>query len=44
LVELTDRLVEFVVHSFLAVLTDTVFDIVVVVPLIPVWLVSLDRC
>ena len=35
LVELTDLLVEFVVHSFLAGSTDTVFDVVAVVPLIP---------
>jgi len=35
LVELADLLVEFVVHSFLAGSTDTVFDVVAVVPLIP---------
>jgi len=35
LVVLTDLLVNFVVHSFLAGLMDTVFDIVAVVPLVP---------
>jgi len=35
LAELTDLLVEFVVHSFLAGSANTVLDIVAVVPLIP---------
>jgi len=35
LAQLTDLLVEFVVHSFLAGSTDTVLDVVAVVPLIP---------
>jgi len=43
LVELTDLLVEFVVHSFLAGATDTVFDIVAVVPLIPGKVVEADK-
>jgi len=36
-------LVEFVVHSFLAGLTDTVFDIIAVVPLIPGKVVEVDK-
>jgi len=43
LVQLADLLVKFVVHSFLAGSTDTVFDIVAVVPLIPGKVVEADK-
>jgi len=43
LVELADLLVEFVVHSFLVGSTNTVFDIVAVVPLIPCKVVEADK-
>jgi len=43
LVELTDLLVKFVVHSFLAGSADTVFDIIAVVPLIPGKVVEVDK-
>jgi len=43
LVELTDLLDEFVVHSFLAGSMDTVFDTVAVVPLIPGKVVEVDK-
>jgi len=42
LVELADLFVEFVVHSFLAGLADTVLDVVPVVPLIPGKVVEAD--
>jgi len=43
LVELTDLLVKFVVHSFLAGTTDTVFDVITVVPLIPGKVVEVNK-
>jgi len=43
LIELTDLWIEFVVHSLLAGATDTVFDVVVVVPLIPCLVVEADK-
>jgi len=42
LVELTDLLVKFVVHSFLTGSTDMMLDIVAVVPLIPGKVVEVD--
>ena len=43
LVELTDLLVKFVVHSFLAGTMDTMLDVVAVVPLIPGKVVEADK-
>jgi len=43
LVELTDLLVEFVVHFFFAGWTDVVLDVVAVVPLIPDKVVEADK-
>jgi len=43
LVELTDLLVEFVVHSFLAGSADAVLDVIAVVPLILGKVVEVDK-
>jgi len=43
LVELADLLVEFVIHSFLVGLTDTVLDAIAVIPLIPGQVVEADK-
>jgi len=43
LAQLTDLLVEFVVHSCLAGSTDLVLDFIVVIPLIPGKVVEVDK-